>query len=62
MGEVLVADLRWAIQHVRAHYPTDIFPEDGPSLDCKTARFARGLCDEIIRLAQEKADDADDND
>lgn len=26
------------------HYPTDIFPEDGQSIECKSAKFARHLC------------------
>ncbi|HVT78423.1 MAG TPA: hypothetical protein VHD87_15405 [Acidimicrobiales bacterium] len=53
-------DFRRAVAHVRAHYPTDVFPEDGTSIDCATARFARGLCDEIVRLADEYAADRQD--
>jgi hypothetical protein len=30
-----------ALAIVKARYPRDVFPEDGTSLDCKTARLIR---------------------
>ncbi len=30
-----------ACRNIAARYPTDIWPEDGKSLDCKSARMAR---------------------
>jgi hypothetical protein len=48
-----------AIAKVRAMYPEDIFPEDGDSLDCKSARMARLTCDNIKReLLAAEDDDA----
>lgn len=39
-----------------AKYPLDLFPEEGTSQDCATARFARGLIhsilDEMVELAE----------
>ncbi len=45
-----------AIAEVRSWYPEDVFPPTGKSLDAKSAQFARVLCDEIERLADEKAE------
>ncbi len=46
VDEAMVYD---TIQKVRSMYPTDIFPENGESLDCKSARMARLTCDNIAR-------------
>ena len=52
-GSMSEADaFRVAVTTVRAHYPEDIFPPDGKSIDCATARFARGLCDTITETAE----------
>lgn len=41
---------RWmnAIRNVQRWYPTDIFPVDGESLDCKSAKMARLTCENVI--------------
>lgn len=59
----VASDWAWAVEEMRRSYR--VFPEDGTSLDANTARFARYLCDQIKRLAQDRAnaitgdDDAD---
>jgi hypothetical protein len=37
-----------AIAEVLRWYPTDIFPEDGTSIDSKCARMARKTCENIL--------------
>jgi len=39
---------------VAAHYPIEIFPEDGESLDCKSAKMARKTCENIKALINEE--------
>ena len=42
-----------ACRKIAAQYPTDIWPEDGESLDCKSARMARltaANCDREIDM------------
>ncbi len=50
---VELAAWKKAVADGRAHYPTDVFPEDGKSLDCKSAAFARGLFDQVVEDAEE---------
>lgn len=43
------------INEVVSAYPPDIFPEDGESLDCKSASMARHICGLIcLRLSEAK--------
>ena len=39
---------------VKERYPEDVFPPDGNSLDCKSARMARLTCDNIIEEAKKE--------
>ena len=41
-------------REVAERYPTDIFPEDGESLDCKSARMARITAANIEREIAER--------
>jgi hypothetical protein len=41
----------WAI---RDRYPADVFPPDSKTPDAAGARFARGICDEILNAAARK--------
>lgn len=41
-------------REVAERYPTDIFPEDGESLDCKSARMARLTAGNIEREIAER--------
>ena len=41
-------------REVAERYPTDIFPEDGESLDCKSARMARLTAANIEREIAER--------
>jgi hypothetical protein len=41
------------IEKHRSAYPTDVFPEDGESIDCKSAKMARHTCDVLIELMKE---------
>jgi hypothetical protein len=41
------------IEKHRSAYPTDVFPEDGESIDCKSAKMARHTCDVLIGLMKE---------
>lgn len=41
-------------REVAGRYPTDIFPEDGQSLDCKSARAARLTAANIEREITER--------
>jgi hypothetical protein len=45
---------------VRAQYPEDVFPENGTSLDSKSARMARLTCDNILRRHAQLVADARD--
>ena len=45
-----------AVAEVRARYPEDVWPDGGESLDCKSARMARLVCDEISKLVSGAAD------
>ena len=51
---------RWlaAVEKVRGRYPEEAFPPDGKSLDCNSARMARLVCSEILRLATERKEEA----
>lgn len=42
-----------AIDTVRGYYPESVFPENGESLDCKSASMARHTCDNIKKRADE---------
>lgn len=42
-------------REVAERYPTDVFPEDGQSLDCKSARMARLTAANIEREITERA-------
>jgi hypothetical protein len=42
-------------REVAGRYPTDIFPEDGQSLDCKSARMARLTAANIEREITERS-------
>jgi hypothetical protein len=42
-------------REVAAQYPTDIFPDDGQSLDCKSARMARITAANIEREIAERS-------
>lgn len=44
-----------ACDDVAARYPTDVFPEDGQSLDCKSARMARLTAENIKREIAERS-------
>lgn len=44
-----------ACRDVAARYPADIFPEDGKSLDCKSARMARLTAANIEREITERS-------
>lgn len=44
-----------ACQEVAAQYPTDIFPEDGQSIDCKSASMARLTAKNIEREITERS-------
>ena len=41
----------------KERYPEDVFPPDGNSLDCKSARMARLTCDNIIEEAKKEERD-----
>ncbi len=41
------------VQRSLDHYPEDLFPPDGESLDCKSAKWARNLLGGIIRDIKE---------
>jgi hypothetical protein len=57
-------DALWheAVALVRAQYPEDVFPENGTSLDSKSARMARLTCDNILRRHAQLVTDARDAD
>lgn len=42
-------------REVAERYPTDVFPEDGQSLDCKSARMARLTAANIEREITERS-------
>ena len=44
-------------REVAERYPTDVFPEDGQSLDCKSARMARLTAANIEREITERSND-----
>ena len=46
-----------ACTHIKAQYPVEVFPEDGESMDCKSARMARLTCDNVFRYYMEQKDD-----
>ena len=60
--EEFKADLDKIIEEAVSHYcnkfkeryPEDVFPPDGNSLDCKSARMARLTCDNIIEEAKKE--------
>jgi hypothetical protein len=45
-----------ACTHIRNQYPTDIWPDDGMSIDCKSAKMARLTCDNVWRYYLEQKD------
>lgn len=49
-------DVIKVIEYVRSRYPEDIFPPDGKTLDCKSAKMARLTCDNIRRELDEIED------
>jgi hypothetical protein len=53
--EAAKAEFTGAIEYVRSWYPLDIFPEDGQSLDCKSARMARITCNNILERLTSQA-------
>lgn len=42
-----------AVKQVLGYYPESAFPEDGESLDCKSASMARHTCNNIEQRAAE---------
>lgn len=42
-----------AVKQVLGYYPESAFPEDGESLDCKSASMARHTCNNIEKRAAE---------
>ena len=50
--------IKQAVSHycnkVKERYSEDVFPPDGNSLDCKSARMARLTCDNIIEEAKKE--------
>ena len=44
-------------REVAARYPTDVFPDDGQSIDCKSARMARLTAANIERLIAERSNE-----
>lgn len=56
-AEPTADDFLWAIAYVKMHYPEDVFPALGTSVDCASARFARTICDTIRRTALERCDE-----
>lgn len=49
--ESLISKFKHVVGIIRAHYPISIFPDDGNSIDAKSAKFARSLCDAILEEA-----------
>lgn len=41
-----------AVDYVRSLYPEDVFPPDSDSIDAKSAKWARMVCDNIKREAE----------
>jgi hypothetical protein len=56
-GDVLAIIADW-----RSHYPEDVFPGSGQSYECKAAKLARHICDniasDVIRAARPNAEGA----
>lgn len=42
-----------AVDKIRSYYPIEVFPNNRESLDCRSAKFARSLCDQIHEEAAE---------
>jgi hypothetical protein len=57
-AETVRSDDDWleAVAFVRSHYPEDVFPPEGKTVDAASARFARSLCDQIIEIASNLAE------
>jgi hypothetical protein len=60
VGRVAPTAWDWAdaVVNVRSHYPEDVFPEGGTTIDAQSASMARLTCDNIAlearRLAVER--------
>ncbi len=54
-GTLPLAVIRETIQTVKDAYPTDVFPENGKSQDCKSAMMARVICENILEKLEEVA-------
>lgn len=52
-----VGDVIAIIKNWRSHYPEDIFPRTGESLECKAAFMARHVCDGIASDVVRQAND-----
>jgi hypothetical protein len=48
LASIIRAQIR-VIRDVAAQYPTDVFPEDGETVECKAAKMARLTCANIER-------------
>lgn len=47
---IKTAQVLEAIETIRAHYPEEVWPNEGDSVDCKGAKMARLTCDNIASL------------
>jgi hypothetical protein len=51
-------DWERAVRYAAQHYPESVFPPNGTSTDCASARFARallqGICDRAQQYAAER--------
>jgi hypothetical protein len=50
---IKLSDVLQVIHNVAANYPTDIWPDNGDTLDCKGAKMARLTCENIERGLKE---------
>jgi hypothetical protein len=41
------------IEAHKRYYSVDVFPEDGESIDCKSAKMARHTCDVLMRAIKD---------
>lgn len=44
---------RDAVETVKARYPAEVFPEDGKTINAQAGTFAREVCEQITKLAEE---------
>ena len=54
----LIGRFKDSVGEVRDCYPESVFPSDSRSQDCKNAKMARKVCDDILRVfsGKEKGD------